>query len=45
MKLSIRRLAALEVEILLPGHGEVVVGKEAVEANFRAVEEYWFNYI
>jgi hydroxyacylglutathione hydrolase len=45
LKWSIRRLAALEVEILLPGHGEVVVGKEAVEANFRAVEEYWFNFI
>jgi hydroxyacylglutathione hydrolase len=45
LKSSIRRLAALDVEILLPGHGDVVVGKEAVEANFRAVEEYWFNYI
>jgi hydroxyacylglutathione hydrolase len=45
LKLSIRRLAALDVEILLPGHGEVVVGKEAVEANFRAVEEYWFQFI
>lgn len=45
MKLSIRRLAALEVEILLPGHGEVVVGKKAVEGNFRAAEDYWFNFI
>jgi hydroxyacylglutathione hydrolase len=45
LKSSIRRLAALEIEILLPGHGEAVVGKEAVEANFRAVEAYWFNYI
>jgi hydroxyacylglutathione hydrolase len=45
LKLSIRRLAALDLEILLPGHGDVVVGKDAVEANFRAVEEYWFNFI
>jgi hydroxyacylglutathione hydrolase len=45
LKLSIRRLAALEVETLLPGHGELVVGKENVQANFKAVEEYWFNYI
>ena len=45
LKSSIRRLAALDVEILLPGHGDVVVGKDAVEANFRAVEEYWFNFI
>ena len=45
LKESIRRLAALEVEILLPGHGEIIAGKEAVQANFRIVEDYWFNYI
>jgi hydroxyacylglutathione hydrolase len=45
LKLSIRRLAALEVETLLPGHGELVAGKENVQANFKAVEDYWFSYI
>ncbi|MBI5585027.1 MAG: MBL fold metallo-hydrolase [Deltaproteobacteria bacterium] len=45
LKLSIRRLAALDVEILLPGHGEVIIGKEAVQTNFRMVADYWFNYI
>jgi len=45
LKLSIRRLAALEVEILLPGHGELVAGKQNVQANFKAVEDYWFSYI
>ncbi|MCU0578321.1 MAG: MBL fold metallo-hydrolase [Desulfobacterota bacterium] len=45
LKESIRRLAALEVDILLPGHGEVIMGKAAVQANFRMVEDYWFNYI
>jgi glyoxylase-like metal-dependent hydrolase (beta-lactamase superfamily II) len=45
LKLSIRRLAALDVEILLPGHGEVITGKESVEANFRMVADYWFNFI
>jgi hydroxyacylglutathione hydrolase len=43
LKLSIRRLAALEVETLLPGHGELVAGKENVQANFKATEDYWFN--
>jgi glyoxylase-like metal-dependent hydrolase (beta-lactamase superfamily II) len=43
LKGSIRRLAALEAEILLPGHGEVIIGKEAVQDNFRMVEDYWFN--
>lgn len=45
LKGSIRRLAALEAEILLPGHGEVIIGKEAVQDNFRMVEDYWFNLI
>lgn len=45
LKRSIRRLAALEAEILLPGHGEVIIGKEAVQDNFRLVEDYWFNFI
>jgi hydroxyacylglutathione hydrolase len=45
LKLSIRRLAALEVETLLPGHGELVAGRQNVQANFKAVEEYWFNFI
>jgi hydroxyacylglutathione hydrolase len=45
LKLRIRRLTALDVEMLLPGHGEVLAGKEAVKANFRAVEDYWFNFI
>jgi hydroxyacylglutathione hydrolase len=45
LKLSIRKLAALKVETLLPGHGELVAGKENVQANFKAVEEYWFNFI
>ncbi len=45
LKRSIRRLAALDAEILLPGHGEVIIGKEAVQDNFRMVEDYWFNLI
>jgi hydroxyacylglutathione hydrolase len=45
LKSSIRRLAALDVEILLPGHGEVIIGEEAVQANFRMVADTWFNYI
>ena len=45
LKLSIRRLATLEVDILLPGHGDPVIGREAVQANFKEVEDYWFNFI
>ena len=45
LKESIKRISKLEVEYLLTGHGETVVGIEAVQANFRMVESYWFNYL
>lgn len=45
LKESIRRLASLDVEILLPGHGNVVTGAENVRKNFEKVESAWFNYI
>lgn len=45
LKSSIRGLAALDVENLLPGHGEIVSGSSAVQANFREIEDYWFNFI
>ncbi|MDR2862122.1 MAG: MBL fold metallo-hydrolase [Syntrophobacterales bacterium] len=45
LKESIRRLRKLDVEILLSGHGEILAGKEAVQENFRFIENYWFRYI
>ena len=45
LKESIRRIKDLDVEILLSGHGDILVGKEAVQENFRFIENYWFRYI
>lgn len=45
LKNSIKRLSHLDVEYLLPGHGEPVIGRAAVERNFRLIEEYWFQFI
>jgi len=45
LKESIRRIAALDAEYLLTGHGDIVAGKEAVIQNFKAIESYWFAYI
>lgn len=45
LKESIRRIKNLDVEILLSGHGEILAGKEAVQQNFRFIEDYWFRYI
>ena len=44
-KESIKKLAALEVEYLLPGHGEMVTGKKSVDANFKIIETQWFGYL
>jgi hydroxyacylglutathione hydrolase len=45
LKESIQRIALLDIEYLLSGHGEVVKGKKAVEANFRMIEMMWFDYL
>jgi len=35
---SIKRLSSLDVEYLLPGHGRIIQGKEAVRQNFAWIE-------
>jgi glyoxylase-like metal-dependent hydrolase (beta-lactamase superfamily II) len=45
LKESLRRIAQLDIEYLLPGHGNVIAGREAVQANFRMIESCWFNYL
>ena len=39
---SIRRLASLDIEYLVPGHGEVVKGKEMIEKNFKLIISEFF---
>jgi hydroxyacylglutathione hydrolase len=45
LKESIKKTSALDVEILLPGHGDVIQGRDAVRKNFEDVESFWFAYI
>ena len=45
LKESIRRMSALDAEWLLPGHGDVLSGAEAVKANFTQVEQTYFHFI
>lgn len=40
---SIRSLQDLDIEYLLSGHGDIVVGKEKVQENFRGIGHYWLN--
>jgi len=45
LKESIRTLSRLEVEHLLPGHGEPISGKDLVKSNFSEIERVWFDYL
>jgi hydroxyacylglutathione hydrolase len=45
LKESIKRMSGLEVDYLLSGHGEIIKGRKVVEANFKMIEETWFNYL
>jgi hydroxyacylglutathione hydrolase len=45
LKQSIEKLNRLDVEYLLPGHGDVVSGRDRVKANFDTIRNLWFGYI
>ena len=45
IKRSIERLSQLEIEYLLPGHLNIVKGKEAIKKNFDFVREYVFPWL
>jgi glyoxylase-like metal-dependent hydrolase (beta-lactamase superfamily II) len=45
LKASIRKLSQLQVDHLLPGHGDVISGPDLVRANFSEIERVWFAYL
>jgi hydroxyacylglutathione hydrolase len=45
LKHSIQRLAELDVEIFLPGHGEILVGRKKVTKNFDFIREHYFPFL
>jgi glyoxylase-like metal-dependent hydrolase (beta-lactamase superfamily II) len=42
---SIERLADLDTEILLPGHGDIVLGREMVLQNFEFIRQNFYAYL
>jgi len=42
---SIERLSRLDIEILLPGHGDILAGREAVLENFEMIQQSFFAYL
>ena len=45
LKQSIRRMADLDLDWLLPGHGDIISGPLAIGQNFLQLEQVWFQYI
>ena len=45
IKDSIERMSRLDTELLLPGHGEMVAGKERVLQNFELIRQSFFAYL
>lgn len=45
LKESIKRVAALDIELLLPGHGPLIKGKQDVDKNFQLIEQMYFGMI
>jgi hydroxyacylglutathione hydrolase len=39
---SVERLAGLDIEYLIPGHGEVLQGKERITRNFALILDEFF---
>jgi len=45
LKDSIRRIAGIDAQWLLPGHGDIIAGADAVRSNFDELESFYFRYI
>jgi hypothetical protein len=42
---SIERLSLLDAELLLPGHGEIVMGRDRVLQNFEFIRQNFYGYL
>jgi len=45
IKESIKRMMTLDVEWLLPGHGDLITSAKDVQTNFQHIEQFWFRHI
>jgi hydroxyacylglutathione hydrolase len=42
---SIEKMSRLDIEILLPGHGDILIGKEMVLQNFEFIRQNFYPYL
>lgn len=45
LKRSIERMSQLEIKVLLPGHGEILSGKDLVLQNFEFIRQNFYPYL
>ena len=45
LRQSIEKLSRLETELLLPGHGEIVTGRDLVLQNYEFIRQYFYSYL
>ena len=45
LKESIKKISRLDLDYLLPGHGDIVSGNDNVNDNFTDIERTWFGFI
>ncbi|HSB05393.1 MAG TPA: MBL fold metallo-hydrolase, partial [Thermodesulfobacteriota bacterium] len=45
LKRSIERMSRLETETLLPGHGEILQGRDLVFQNFEWIRQNFYPYL
>jgi len=45
LKVSIERMAALDIEMVLPGHGPAVIGRDRVERNFELIRQLYYDIL
>jgi len=45
LKRSIGRLSSLDLELLLPGHGDIIRGRKNIDRNFSLVENIYFGML
>jgi len=45
LKKSIGRLSSLNIELLLPGHGNIIRGQEEIGRNFALIEDIYFGIL
>ena len=42
---SIERMSRMEIEVLLPGHGQIVLGRDDILRNFEFIRQNFYPYL